>query len=40
MTKKDDEEKEKEKVELSPGYIVETEMARISDIGDNRESTN
>ena len=28
-----------EKVELAPGYLVETEMARITETGDNRETT-
>ena len=27
-----------EKVELAPGYLVETEMARITETGDNRET--
>ena len=38
---KDQEKNEKEirKVELSPGYLVETEMERITQVGDNRETT-
>ena len=38
---KDQEKNEKEirKVELSPGYLVETEMERITETGDDRETT-
>ena len=31
-------ENQTEKVELAPGYLVETEMARITETGDNRET--